>query len=352
MNESSEHWLDRVAKRLAMRASRRESIARGGAGLLGGALAALLPRRVGAYALTQCAPGSGTAQCPPGTACIAGLCLQPYQSSYCPPGSSYCGGQCINTQSDPNHCGGCNVQCPYGVACTLGACTRFESALAPVCPSIDSQSTAGPNALASVSGSGLTVTAFGIGGGGQISLVQCGANPGPSAPPGANEFFDLRLAPGSSYSSVLLFICSTTGSGLSSATLYWMGKSGGWQSVFPISQPAAGGCLAVTLNSVSSPSLQISTGARSLLPCSAMRRSCRSDRQRALPRAASRSSIPTKPQRGRILSQTYRSSPAATASSPARVTLSAAARPGVWLTAFRAARVRRAAPGYANNLTR
>jgi len=101
--------------------SRRGALRRLGAAVLAASVGALLPHRLRAYGLIQCTPG--VTQCPPSTECIAGFCLQPYQSSYCPTGFSYCYGQCINTQSDPNHCGGCNIQCPFGIPCTFGACT-------------------------------------------------------------------------------------------------------------------------------------------------------------------------------------------------------------------------------------
>jgi len=119
-----EHWLDTLAKRLAVRASRRQTLARAGAGLLGGALAALLPRRLAAYGLIQCTPG--VTQCPPSTECIAGLCLQPWQTGPCPRGWTACGGRCIDTQADPSHCGNCTTQCPYGVRART-ACARSRS---------------------------------------------------------------------------------------------------------------------------------------------------------------------------------------------------------------------------------
>jgi hypothetical protein len=125
-----EHWLDALAKRLATRASRRRALAGAGAGLIGGVLASLLPRRAQGYAQgAPCGPGGS---CPPGETCVAGLCLGLIPPSPCPRGSSECGGQCVNTQADPNHCGGCGTQCSYGVPCTAGACT-VEVLSAPAC---------------------------------------------------------------------------------------------------------------------------------------------------------------------------------------------------------------------------
>jgi hypothetical protein len=46
---SSEHWIDRLAKRLAGRASRRQVLGRTVAGVAAAAVASLLPRRAGAY---------------------------------------------------------------------------------------------------------------------------------------------------------------------------------------------------------------------------------------------------------------------------------------------------------------
>ncbi len=230
-SSTGDHWFDALAKSLAMPATRRGALTRLGAGLLAAAGASLFPRRAQAYGLSQCTAGSGTAQCPPGTTCIAGLCLQPYQSSYCPPGFSYCGSQCINTQGDPNHCGGCNVQCPYGVECTFGACTIVETP-ASVCQGGSSQSIAGTNGRLTISEAGVTISAVASGGSGQMTLAGCGGNPASSAPPaGVTTFFDLNVTQGSSFGSLTLTLCSTTNS-----TVYWNSPANGW---LPVNPPAS-----------------------------------------------------------------------------------------------------------------
>jgi len=255
-----EHWLDGLAKRLARRASRRSIIVEAGAAA-GAFLASYVLRRAPraeAYGLIQCTPGSGTAQCPPSTTCIAGLCLQPFQTSYCPPGFSYCYGQCINTQTDPNHCGGCNVQCPFGVPCTFGACTIvFEPAApgpvvgagtpgavgAPVCTASTVHSAAGPDPSVTVSGNGRTFTAAAMGPSGQITLTLCASNPGPTPPPGITDFIDLRVGPGSSFTSVTLTICLALTPGL-----VWLSPAGGWQPVSPVPVLTPPRCQAMVFN--------------------------------------------------------------------------------------------------------
>src|SRR5258706_15745774 len=40
----------------------------------------------------------------------------------CGPGRSLCKGSCIDTTSDPNNCGACDVKCGPNALCKAGAC--------------------------------------------------------------------------------------------------------------------------------------------------------------------------------------------------------------------------------------
>ncbi|MFK7989928.1 MAG: MopE-related protein [Sandaracinaceae bacterium] len=52
--------------------------------------------------------------CGEGEACVTGSCT-------CPP-ARMCGDRCIDTDSDPNHCGGCGDACASGAVCTAASC--------------------------------------------------------------------------------------------------------------------------------------------------------------------------------------------------------------------------------------
>ncbi|HTP53170.1 MAG TPA: hypothetical protein VMK42_20950 [Anaeromyxobacteraceae bacterium] len=41
----------------------------------------------------------------------------------CPPGQTACGSSCRDLQTDPSHCGACNVSCYSGALCVSGTCT-------------------------------------------------------------------------------------------------------------------------------------------------------------------------------------------------------------------------------------
>jgi len=289
---STDYWLDRVAKKLAAPAPRttprRTLFARVGAGLVAAVASSLLPRspRAGAYGLIQCTPG--VTQCPPSTECIAGLCLQPFQTSYCPTGFSYCHGQCINTQSDPNHCGGCNVQCPYGIPCTFGACTIVEAPLCSntqtdpsncgrcgnVCPlgqtcssgacvAAQAPAPAGlvcpPAAAATASGSNPSISA------GQITVSTTGDGTivlTPCTPPGGGTaafgpWFDVKWTGQSSITGVQITFCGAA----VGDSLIWLAGGGVWEAVTPSPTfDAQAGCLKATINASSSPSLVELTG--------------------------------------------------------------------------------------------
>ena len=40
----------------------------------------------------------------------------------CPPDALECAGECVDPQTDPDHCGGCDVICDRGELCSLGGC--------------------------------------------------------------------------------------------------------------------------------------------------------------------------------------------------------------------------------------
>src|SRR5215831_9305461 len=67
-------------------------------------------------------------QCASGTQCLSGLCVcsagPPCQ---CPPGTTLCGNACIDTQTDPTNCGFCGHVCSFSAnsypICTGGGCS-------------------------------------------------------------------------------------------------------------------------------------------------------------------------------------------------------------------------------------
>jgi hypothetical protein len=70
-------------------------------------------------------------QCPAGQDCIGGSCQPPCGpceervNNVCVPkdGLTNCNGACVNTQTDPNNCGGCGTVCDHSGSCQNGACT-------------------------------------------------------------------------------------------------------------------------------------------------------------------------------------------------------------------------------------
>jgi len=66
-----------------------------------------------------------------GRECVAGQCEDPcgpcedHVDGACVPkdGQTECKGACVNTQSDPNNCGGCGNVCPNSGGCQDGVCT-------------------------------------------------------------------------------------------------------------------------------------------------------------------------------------------------------------------------------------
>jgi hypothetical protein len=94
------------------------------------------------YGGATCAdPATGTCACGGMTLVLCGdTCVNPYDCPYntqfhrdtceCTPECSYsegisgvcCNGSCIDFNSNPEHCGGCNVACEAGVLCINGSC--------------------------------------------------------------------------------------------------------------------------------------------------------------------------------------------------------------------------------------
>jgi hypothetical protein len=73
---------------------------------------------------------SGARGCPPGSACVGGVCMTQscaYFGTFCrtPSGApgECCGATtCADLASDPMHCGGCYSACPTGQTCARGRC--------------------------------------------------------------------------------------------------------------------------------------------------------------------------------------------------------------------------------------
>jgi len=97
---------DELAKTLASGVSRREALRKIGGGLLGAALAALLPTKADAK------PGGGG----------GGKTAE----GNCPQGFNKCRGKCYILAEDRNNCGACGVVCPEGRPCCGGTCTDVE----------------------------------------------------------------------------------------------------------------------------------------------------------------------------------------------------------------------------------
>lgn len=45
--------------------------------------------------------------------------------SPCPTGQALCAEECVDLQTDPTHCGGCDLECPGGMFCESGECQRI-----------------------------------------------------------------------------------------------------------------------------------------------------------------------------------------------------------------------------------
>ena len=60
-------------------------------------------------------------RCPPGSACVSGVCTEAAGSFTgtavgCPAGEIYCNGQCMDLSGDAQNCGSCGNRCPPGSA--------------------------------------------------------------------------------------------------------------------------------------------------------------------------------------------------------------------------------------------
>ena len=113
---------DEMARRLAVRGSRRGFLS-GGAALVAGLIGAT----------------SAAAACPPGQiqrrglGCVCRSSGRPPEDEVCPcrSGQERCGDVCVSPRSayrnDPANCGGCGVVCPNGI-CGNGACLECATA--------------------------------------------------------------------------------------------------------------------------------------------------------------------------------------------------------------------------------
>lgn len=76
--------------------------------------------------------GSGACDCPPGEACCEGQCTDLNESEEhcgecgksCPSGKTCCDGRCIDLESDPKNCGRCGRRCADNEVCSEGECRR------------------------------------------------------------------------------------------------------------------------------------------------------------------------------------------------------------------------------------
>jgi len=108
--------IDRMARLVAARTSRRRAVA----GATGGLIAVVLSGgpRVGAAGAVCQQPGRPCGPkyhcCRAGT-CAGGTCA-------CPAGEFNCGGECVFLGNDERHCGACDNACDPGETCLTGRC--------------------------------------------------------------------------------------------------------------------------------------------------------------------------------------------------------------------------------------
>ncbi len=78
----------------------------------------------GAYTLDVNFAPTGGSPCPAGTTCEAGSCV-------CSDGRTLCGSACVDTDTDPQHCGGCNQTCAAPGTCVGGECRTEQPDAGP-----------------------------------------------------------------------------------------------------------------------------------------------------------------------------------------------------------------------------
>ncbi len=117
----------------------------------------------------------------------------------------------------------------------------------------------------SVSGSGsVTTTTAGVSatatiGSGTVTVAQYASNPAPASSTfrGNGSYFDVHVAPGSTFTSLTIQDCSTNGG----TQAYWYSPTGGWTLASNQSYNAATGCIAITANNTgTSPTIAQLTG--------------------------------------------------------------------------------------------
>jgi hypothetical protein len=111
---------DDLTKALATATSRRQALKTIAATTIGGVLG--LAGIGTAFGAPKChRNGLG---CDTNSQCCSGYCDPTTGTCACPSGQTNCSGTCVNTQNDPNNCGGCGNVCPAaGLACINGGCT-------------------------------------------------------------------------------------------------------------------------------------------------------------------------------------------------------------------------------------
>ncbi|HEY8745010.1 MAG TPA: MBG domain-containing protein, partial [Chloroflexota bacterium] len=95
-------------------------------------------------------------------------------------------------------------------------------------------------------------------GSGTVTVAQYAANPAPASNTfsGNGAYFDVHVAPGSTFTSLTIQDCSTN----SGSQAYWYSPTGGWTLASNQSYNASTGCITITANSTGTPTITQLTG--------------------------------------------------------------------------------------------